>query len=123
MQREKRTREKVQAGKIVTGKECKGGKCERGKECREKSEEKSVTGKSVRGKSMTGKCGKRNSMRGEKCKCFHEPHLIEVRQDHWFTQDPLTSERINISRIWILPASVLRPGFWKGKFNLLFLLG
>lgn len=85
-----------------------------------KHEGKSVIGKSVRGESMTGKCTRGKSARGEKCGCLHEPHFIEATRLPKILS-PL--ERINISRIWILPAGVLRPGFGKGKSNLLYLLG
>lgn len=63
--------------------------------CEGKNERKSVRGKSAKGKSDGG----------EKWECFHELHLIEARQDHWLAKDPLASEKIHISRIWILPAS------------------
>lgn len=107
----------------VWRKECKGGKSERGKGCGKKSEGKSVTGKSVREEKHDRKMCKGEKPEGEKSECFHEPHPVEAKRDHWFAQDLLASERINISRIWILPASVLRPGFGKGKSNLLFFLG
>lgn len=90
------------AGKRVRGKECKGEKSERGKGCGKKSEGKSVTGRSVRGEKHDRKMCKGEKREGEKCECFHESHLIKARQDHWFAQDPLTSERINISLICLL---------------------
>lgn len=83
--------------------------------------EESVTGKSVRGEKHNRKMCKGEKHEEEQCECFHETHLIEARQDHYFGQDPLGLGKDQ--HLPNLPASVLRAGFGKGKSNLLFLLG